>query len=78
MSLHPIFEELLGDFAKAPATARKITEAVRAERMEETMREIAAIAHVCVIQRVPSDDKIIADHIEEIEQLAKKALRRIA
>lgn len=77
MALHPIFEELLGDIAKAPSMARKITEAVRAEQMEAAMREIAAIAHVCVIQRLPSDDKIIADHIEEIERLAKAALRRV-
>ena len=43
-------------------------------RLRFALNEINGHAHCCVIQRVPSDDNIIAEHIAEIERLAKKAL----
>ena len=44
------------------------------QRLRFALNEINGHAHCCVIQRVPSDDNIIAEHIAEIERLAKKAL----
>ena len=40
------------------------------------LREIAGIAGACVTQRAPSDDRIIAEHIEEIRDLAWAALEQ--
>lgn len=47
----------------------------REERLIETLRQIAGIARCCVVQRVPSDDKIIAEHIEEISDMAEAAIK---
>lgn len=40
----------------------------------EALRKIKIIAHVCAVQRLPTDDKIIADHIEEIRDIATQAI----
>lgn len=52
-----------------------MTAKTREERLIETLRQIAGIAGCCIVQRLPTDDKIIADHIEEISDMAEAAIK---
>lgn len=65
----------LGDEESARADAAFIVRAVNShDQLVEALEKIMGIAGCCVSQRIPSDDKIIADHIEEIYDNARAAL----
>lgn len=44
------------------------------DRMRTSLRLIQSRAQSCVTQRAESDDKIIADHIEQVRDIARAAL----
>jgi len=41
----------------------------------DLLREIHSLAHSAVTQRAPSDDAIIAEHIQTVRDLAKVAIK---
>lgn len=47
----------------------------REKMLRETLSKISGLAGSCVVQRVPSDDALIAEHIEEIRDMALAALK---
>jgi len=44
------------------------------DRLRTSLRLIQSRAQSCVTQRAESDDKIIADHIEQVRDIARAAL----
>jgi hypothetical protein len=48
---------------------------LRIRRLEEALREIKAHMGACIIQRAPSDDAVIFDHITAAERLASDILK---
>lgn len=51
---------------------------VEIESLRTALREIYGEARCARVQRIPTDDAIIAEHIENIERLSLAALRRQA
>jgi hypothetical protein len=68
------FDDILKDMAEAPARIARAKDKATIEVLKHALEEIRATAHVCRIQRLPSDDRIIAEHIDEIHTAAKHAL----
>lgn len=55
----------------------KIVAEYRADEALKALEQIAGILGACVVQRSPSDDKIIAEHIEECRDIASAAATRL-
>lgn len=48
------------------------------DALRAALAKIDALASAAVAQRAPSDDKIIAEHIEAVRDVARAALKRAA
>ena len=61
--------------AAAPETAAERDRLLEVNKeLLAALREINGLAHSCVLQRAPSDDQIIAEHIEEVRDIARAAI----
>ena len=65
----------MGDWIDAQKTITQLRREL--ETLRHAIEDIGGLAHTCSIQRSPSDDALIADHIESIASIAACTLQRL-